>query len=74
MDVVSGRLTPSAAARAHGVCCKTVLRWVAQFRRLAPGGMTDKSSRPDRLHQPGTVLNFVLSAFFHYQTTTCHRR
>ncbi|MFT5774485.1 MAG: transposase InsO family protein [Hyphomonas sp.] len=51
-DVVSGRLTPSAAAKAYGVCRKTVLRWVARFRRLGPGGMTDKSSRPDRLHQP----------------------
>ncbi len=51
-DVISGRLTKSAAARAYGVCHKTASRWADRFTRFGPAGMADKSSRPDRLRRP----------------------
>lgn len=54
----------SRVAQAFGVCCKTVNKWVDRFLTEGPEGLRERSSRPH-----GTVLNFVLAACFHYQTT-----
>ena len=51
-DVSGGRLTPSEAAKAYGVCTKTVTKWVRRFLDHGAGGMPDKSSRPEHLHKP----------------------
>jgi len=50
-EVASG-LTPEAAARAAGVCPRTVRKWVARFRAEGLQGLQDRSSRPHRLHRP----------------------
>jgi transposase InsO family protein len=50
-EVASG-LTPEAAARAAGVCPRTVRKWVARFRAEGLKGLKDRSSRPRRLHRP----------------------
>lgn len=50
-EVRSGqRLT--AVARAAGVCPRTVRKWMARFMTEGVVGLTDRSSRPRRLHRP----------------------
>jgi len=50
-EVLSGQ-TPEAAARAAGVCPRTVRKWVARFKAEGAEGLKDRSSRPHRLHRP----------------------
>jgi transposase InsO family protein len=50
-EVLSG-LTPEAAARAAGVCPRTVRKWVARFQAEGLEGLKDRSSRPHRLYRP----------------------
>jgi transposase len=50
-EVLSGQ-TPEAAARAAGVCPRTVRKWVARFEAEGLEGLNDRSSRPHRLRQP----------------------
>jgi len=50
-SVLSGQ-TPEAAARAVGVCPRTVRKWVARFAAEGIGGLQDRSSRPHRLNRP----------------------
>jgi len=49
--VVNGQ-TPEAAARAAGVCPRTVRKWVARFKAEGRAGLMDRSSRPKRLYRP----------------------
>jgi transposase InsO family protein len=49
---VRGGQTPEAAARAAGVCLRTVRKWIARYRHEGAGGLADRSSRPHRLHRP----------------------
>jgi len=49
--VLSGQ-TPEAAARAAGVCPRTVRKWVARFNAEGRAGLMDRSSRPKRLYRP----------------------
>jgi transposase InsO family protein len=49
--VVDGQ-TPEAAARAAGVCPRTVRKWVARFKVEGRAGLMDRSSRPKRLYRP----------------------
>ena len=49
--VLSGQ-TPEAAARAAGVCPRTVRKWVQRFAAKAWPGLKDRSSRPHRLRRP----------------------
>ena len=51
MQVASGQ-TPQAAARAAGVCPRTVHKWVARHAVEGVAGLQDRSSRPKRLHRP----------------------
>ncbi len=51
MQVLSGQ-TPEAAARAAGVCPRTVRKWVARFKAVGVDGLKDRSSRPHRPHKP----------------------
>ena len=51
MQVVSGQ-KPEAAARAAGVCPRTVRKWVARYRSEGLAGLADRSSRPHRLYRP----------------------
>jgi transposase InsO family protein len=53
-EVLSGR-TPVAAARAAGVCPRTVRKWVARFKGEGAEGLKDRSSRPHRLHRPTPI-------------------
>ena len=50
-EVLSGQ-TPEAAARAAGVCPRTVRKWLARFTSEGLEGLKDRSSRPHRLHRP----------------------
>ena len=50
-QVESGQ-TPEAAARAAGVCPRTVRKWLDRFRREGVAGLQDRSSRPHRLRCP----------------------
>jgi transposase InsO family protein len=50
-QVASGQ-TPQAAARAAGVCPRTVRKWVDRYRQEGLAGLQDRSSRPHRLRQP----------------------
>jgi len=50
-QVLSGQ-SPQAAARAAGVCLRTVRKWVARYRAEGVAGLQDRSSRPDRLNRP----------------------
>src|SRR5260221_10804906 len=43
---------PEAAARAAGVCPRTVRKWVARFKTEGRAGLMDRSSRPKRLYRP----------------------
>jgi transposase InsO family protein len=49
---VLGGQRPEAAARAAGVCPRTVRKWVARHRREGLAGLADRSSRPHRLYRP----------------------
>ena len=49
--MLSGQ-TPEAAARAAGVCPRTVRKWVARFEAEGVEGLKDRSSRPHRLYRP----------------------
>jgi transposase InsO family protein len=51
MQVLSGQ-APQAAARAAGVCPRTVRKWVARFKAEGVAGLKDRSSRPRRLYRP----------------------
>ena len=51
MQVASGQ-TPEAAARAAGVCPRTVRKWMARFEAEGFEGLKDRSSRPHRLYRP----------------------
>ena len=53
-QVESGQ-TPEVAARAAGVCPRTVRKWLARFRAEGLAGLQDRSSRPHRLHRPTAV-------------------
>jgi transposase InsO family protein len=53
-EVLSGQ-TPEAAARAAGVCPRTVRKWVARFKAEGVEGLKDRSSRPHRLYRPTYV-------------------
>jgi transposase InsO family protein len=53
-EVLSGQ-TPEAAARAVGVCPRTVRKWVARFKTEGVEGLHDRSSRPHRLHRPTPI-------------------
>jgi transposase InsO family protein len=49
---VLGGQAPEAAARAAGVCPRTVRKWVARYRDEGASGLVDRSSRPRRLYRP----------------------
>ena len=53
-EVLSGQ-TPEAAARAVGVCPRTVRKWVTRFKAEGIEGLKDRSSRPHRLHRPTPI-------------------
>jgi transposase InsO family protein len=53
-EVLSGQ-TPEAAARAAGVCPRTVRKWVRRFQAEGIEGLNDRSSRPHRLHRPTPI-------------------
>jgi transposase InsO family protein len=53
-EVLSGQ-TPEAAARAAGVCPRTVRKWVARFKAEGIEGLNDRSSRPHRLRRPTPI-------------------
>jgi transposase InsO family protein len=50
-QVASGQM-PKAAARAAGVCPRTVRKWVARYKAEGIEGLRDRSSRPHRLYRP----------------------
>ena len=50
-QVESGQ-TPEAAARAAGVCPRTVRKWLARYATEDVAGLQDRSSRPHHLHRP----------------------
>ncbi|MCA6355402.1 MAG: helix-turn-helix domain-containing protein [Phenylobacterium sp.] len=43
---------PKAVATAFGVDVKTVAKWVKRFVAEGLAGLSDRSSRPHRLHRP----------------------
>ncbi|MEJ0092695.1 MAG: IS481 family transposase [Methylocella sp.] len=53
-SVLSGQ-TSEAAARAAGVCSRTVRKWLARFQAEGLAGLQDRSSRPHRLYRPTPV-------------------
>ena len=53
---VEGGQTPQAAARAAGVCPRTVRKWVARFKAEDVAGLKDRSSRPRRLYRPTALI------------------
>jgi transposase InsO family protein len=50
-QIESGQ-TPEAAARAAGVCPRTIHKWVERYRSEGVAGLQDRSSRPHRLYRP----------------------
>ncbi len=52
VQAVVGGQTPETAARAAGVCPRTVRKWVARFKAEGRAGLMDRSSRPKRLYRP----------------------
>jgi transposase InsO family protein len=52
VQLVESGQTPQAAARAAGVCPRTVRKWLARFRAGGVAGLQDRSSRPRRVHRP----------------------
>jgi len=51
IQVLSGQ-TPQAAARAAGVCPRTIRKWIARFKAEGVEGLKDRSSRPRRFYRP----------------------
>jgi transposase InsO family protein len=49
--VIEGQ-SPKAVATAFGVDAKTVAKWVGRFKAEGLGGLSDRSSRPHKLHRP----------------------
>lgn len=49
---VMGGQRPEAAARAAGVCPRTIRKWLARFAAEGVAGLADRSSRPHKLHRP----------------------
>jgi transposase InsO family protein len=62
LQVASGQ-TPQAAARAAGVCPRTVRKWVDRFKAEGRAGLMDRSSRPKRLYRatPTAIVERVES-------------
>ena len=60
--VIEEGASRSAVAKAFGVCCKTVSKWVDRFLAEGPEGLRERSSRPHRLHRPtpGTIVDAVI--------------
>ncbi len=52
VQAVVGGQRPEAAARAAGVCPRTVRKWFARFKAEGRAGLMDRSSRPKRLYRP----------------------
>jgi transposase InsO family protein len=52
VNMVLGGQTPQAVAQAVGVCPRTVRKWVNRYQAEGLAGLSDRSSRPHRLHQP----------------------
>ena len=52
VQAVVGGQRPEAAARAAGVCPRTVRKWVDRCRCEGLAGLQDRSSRPHRLRRP----------------------
>jgi transposase InsO family protein len=52
VERVMGGQSPQAAARAAGVCPRTIRKWLARFETEGVAGLADRSSRPHRLHRP----------------------
>jgi transposase InsO family protein len=50
--LVAGGQTLQAAARAAGVCPRTVRKWLERYRQEGVAGLCDRSSRPRRLYRP----------------------
>ena len=49
---VRSGLSPKTAARAAGICLRTVRKWLARFEAEGAAGLADRSSRPHHLRQP----------------------
>jgi transposase InsO family protein len=62
LSVIEGRLTYSQAARFYGVTSKIVRRWEMRYRSSGAAGMSDRSSRPQRLpgQTPQALVDQVL--------------
>ena len=60
--VLSGQ-RPEAAARAAGVCPRTMRKWVDRFKAEGRAGLMDRSSRPKRLYRatPAAIVEQVES-------------
>ena len=54
--VISGELRTAQAAEHYGVSGKVVARWVRRLKEEGSEGMTDRSSRPNRLRAPTPQL------------------
>jgi transposase InsO family protein len=52
VSLIESGQTPTATAKAVGVCPRTVRKWLARYRELGPKGLADRSSRPHRLYRP----------------------
>jgi transposase InsO family protein len=52
VQAVVGGQTPETAARAAGVCPRTVRKWVARFKAEGRAGLMDRSSTHKRLYRP----------------------
>jgi len=52
VKMVRSGQTPQAASEAAGVCPRTVRKWVDRYNNEGLAGLQDRSSRPQRLHQP----------------------
>jgi len=61
--VIEGGLSKAQAARVYGVSPKIVARWVERYTSEGRAGMTDRSSRPHRLHcpVPQTTIDRVIA-------------
>ena len=62
IDVILSGHTLAAAARAAGVCPRTARKWLARYRAEGCAGLTDRSSRPEKLRRPtaaGTVKRII---------------
>ena len=58
-DIVTGGLTPCAAAAAHGVSAPTARKWLGRFLAYGETSLADRSSKPTvspRAIEPGKAL------------------